>query len=65
MIGLNCEEGLGFLSRVQDCAISWRINDKKRGTQLDNRVRIRTGLDRWNQRVKLRCVLRFIRIVYF
>ena len=23
------------------------------------------GSDRWNQRAKLRCVLRFIRIVYF
>ena len=64
MIGLNCVEGFGFSQGFKIV----RILEVQQQEAKDSAGRSGAdwhGFDRWNQRAKLRCVLRFIRIVYF
>ena len=64
MIGLNCDEGFGFSQGFKIVRIlkvqQQEVKDSAGRSSADWH-----GSDRWNQRAKLRCVLRFIRIVYF
>ena len=64
VIGLNCDEGFGFSQGFKIVRIL-KVQQQEAKDSAGWSSADWHGSDRWNQRVKLHCVLRFIRIVYF
>ena len=64
MIGLNYDEGFGFSQGFKIVRIL-KVQQQEAKDSIGRSGADWHGFDCWNQRAKLRCVLRFIRIVYF